>query len=96
MGLFGSKPKGDWTRVCNKCGESWLLPEEWAKEKAPKSAQVNAMNRAARMGIGKQRERYSMQSMALQGQQDRVLTNARCPSCGSSEFTQYKPGEAPG
>ncbi|HVA74294.1 MAG TPA: hypothetical protein VNF71_06980 [Acidimicrobiales bacterium] len=85
----------DYTRICNNCGNRWLLPKEWATEKAPRGSQVKAMGRASLFAIGKQRERYSMQSMALQGQQERVLSNARCPGCGSSEYTQYKPGDAP-
>jgi hypothetical protein len=24
----------DYTRICNGCGERWLLPKEWATEKA--------------------------------------------------------------
>jgi hypothetical protein len=72
-----------------------LLPEVWAKEKAPREGQVKATARAARFGFGRRRGELAMQSVALEGQRDRVLSNARCPGCGSSEFTQYKPGEAP-
>jgi hypothetical protein len=36
-----------------------------------------------------------MQAATLQGSQDRVLTNAQCPSCGSTSYKQYKPGDAP-
>lgn len=88
-----SLKKGDYTRVCASCGTPWLLPEEWARQKAPRASQVRSMQRATRFAVGRQRERYSMQAVALQGTQDRVLANARCPSCGSSSFTQYKPGE---
>jgi hypothetical protein len=53
------------------------------------------MQRATKFAIGRQREKYSMQTATLQASQDRVLSNARCSSCGSSSFKQYKPGEAP-
>jgi hypothetical protein len=53
------------------------------------------MQRATKFAIGKQRDRYSMQAATLQASQDRVLTNAQCPSCGSTSYTQYKPGDAP-
>jgi hypothetical protein len=85
----------DYLRVCDGCGTGWLLPKEWAKEKPPKGFQVRSMQRATRFAIGRQRERYSMQAATLQGSQDRVLNNARCPSCGSTTYTQYKPGETP-
>lgn len=95
MGLFNREPSGDWTRVCAKCGTAWLLPKEWATEKAPNARQVKAMERASRIAVGRQRTRYSMQSSALSDQQTRVLSNGRCPSCGSGEYTQYRPGETP-
>jgi len=85
----------DYTRICDKCGTRWLLPKELATEKGPRAAQVKGMERASRWGVGRQRTKYSMQALALQDQQDRVLANAMCPSCGSSDFTQYKPGQAP-
>lgn len=93
--MFGNKKSdgADYTRVCSRCGERRLLPKAWALEKGPKQSQVNAMRRANKFAIGSQREKYSMQSMALGSQQDRVLQNAICPKCGSSEFTQYAPGE---
>jgi predicted nucleic-acid-binding Zn-ribbon protein len=85
----------DYTRVCEKCGASWFLPKELATAKAPSSLQVKSMQRSTRLAIGRQRERYSMQAMALQSAQDRVLSAAQCPACGSSNYTQYKPGKAP-
>jgi hypothetical protein len=95
--MFGrSKDKGtDWTRVCGQCATTWLLPKAWATEKPPNDRQVKAMQRASKFAIGKQRERYSMQSATLTADRDRVLTNARCPNCGSSTYRQFKPGEAP-
>lgn len=89
---MGSK---DYTRVCESCGVAWLLPKEWAEEKAPRASQVKSMQRATRFAIGRQRERYSMQAAALQSSQDHVLSNTRCPSCGSTSYKQYKPGKAP-
>ena len=85
---------GDYTRVCQNCEMSWLLPKEWATEKPPRVGQVKASQRATKFAVGRQRERYSMQASTLQGSQDRVLTNARCPNCGSTSYKQYKPGEA--
>ncbi len=94
--MFGKKKSGesqDYTRVCDKCGTKRFLPKAWATEKPPSGAQVKSMTTATKFAQGKQRERYSMQSVALNAQQDRVLSNARCPSCGSSDFTQYAPDE---
>ncbi len=88
----GSK---DFTRVCEMCGTAWLLPKEWATEKAPNERQVKGMQRATKFAIGHRREKYSMQAATLQSSQDRVLTSSRCPSCGSTSFKQYKPGDAP-
>lgn len=100
--MFSKKPTGavaavpkDYVRVCKSCGARWLLPKEWAIEKAPNDRQVRALERATRFAIGRQRERYSMQSTSLHGSRDRVLANARCPSCGSSDYEQYGPGQAP-
>jgi hypothetical protein len=53
------------------------------------------MQRATRFAVGRQRVRYSTQATALQTHQERVLRNAMCPSCGSSEYSQYPPGAAP-
>lgn len=92
-----NKKPVDYTRVCNRCGHERLLPREIAEIKAPKDRQVKAMDRqvkamdrAARMCIGSQRGRYGMQSMALHAQQDRRLDAARCPQCGSSDYTQHE------
>ncbi len=35
------------------------------------------------------------QAATLQASQDRALTNAKCPSSGSTSFKQYKRGDAP-
>lgn len=88
-------PARDYTRVCQRCGTQWLLPKEYATDKAPRALQVRAMQRATRHAIGRQRVKYSTQTAALQANQDRVLQNAMCPKCGSSDYRQYKPGEAP-
>jgi hypothetical protein len=48
-------------------------------------------NRAARGGVTKrQKLAYSTQAMMLNDTQERVLRNARCTECGSSDFTQTK------
>jgi hypothetical protein len=86
----------DYTRICDKCGARWFLPKQWATEKAPKDYKVRQSQRATKWAVGRQRERYSTQALALSSQQDRVLSNAQCPNCGSSDYTQYKPGEEPG
>jgi hypothetical protein len=38
----------DYTRVCNKCGTSRLLPEAAAKDKGPNQRQVGGMQRATK------------------------------------------------
>jgi len=93
---MGAKTGGskDYTRVCKKCGTSRLLPEEYAKDKGPSGRQVAGMQRATKYAVGRQREKYSMQSAALQSHQDRFIANATCPNCGSTEYDQYAPGEA--
>jgi len=83
----------DATRVCLKCGTARLIPVAMTKDKPPSDRQVAGMQRATKFAIGKQRERYSMQSAALQGQQDRYIKYATCASCGSTEFDEYAPGE---
>ena len=76
-----------------RCGTARLLPEEYAKDKGPNARQVAGMQRATKFAIGRQREKYSMQAAALQAHQDRFLSNATCPSCGSTDYDQYGPGE---
>ena len=83
----------DYTRVCKRCGTARLLPEAYAKDKGPSSRQVAGMQRATKFAVGKQREKYSMQSSALQSHQDRFLANATCPNCGSTDYDQYGPGD---
>lgn len=93
--MFGKKKSGesqDYTRVCAKCGTQRYLPKEWAMEKAPREGKVNRMNRASRIDVSGA-SGISMTAMSLSSQRDRVLTNARCPSCGSSDYTQYAPGD---
>lgn len=85
----------DYIRVCDSCGTSWLLPKEWATERAPRAFYVRSLQRSAKFGPRRRRTRYAVQAAAMQGTQDRVLTNGRCPACGSSAFRQYKPGQAP-
>ena len=100
--MVGSR---DFTRMCQMCGTNWLLPRAWAIEKAPSESQVRQMQRGTKDTIGRallgarasalspRRERYAVQATALQATRDRVLNNARCPSCGSTSYKQYKPGE---
>jgi hypothetical protein len=83
----------DYTRVCRKCGTSRLLPEAAAKDKGPNQRQVASMQRATKYAIGRQREKYSMQTSALQDHQAKFIEYATCPSCGSAEFDQYGPDE---
>jgi ribosomal protein S27AE len=85
----------DYTRVCKRCGDQWLLLEVYAKDKGPSARQRASMQKARKFALGRQRERHSMQAAALQSQQDRFVTNATCPQCGSTDFDQYGPGEAP-
>jgi hypothetical protein len=94
--MFGKKKPGDsqdYTRVCGKCGTHRYLPKAWATEKSPSEGKVNRMNRAARIDVGGA-SGISLTAMNLSSQRDRVLTNARCGICGSSDFTQYAPGES--
>jgi ribosomal protein S27AE len=90
-----AKSSKDYTRVCKRCGTARLIPEAYVKDKPPRASQVSSMQRASRFAVGKQRERYSIQASSLAGQQDRYLTNATCPNCGSTEFDQYAPGKEP-
>lgn len=83
----------DYTRVCKTCGTSRLIPEAYAKDKGPNARQVAGMQRATKYAVGRQREKYSMQSSALQSHQDRFIANATCPNCGSTDYDQYAPGE---
>jgi hypothetical protein len=85
----------DYTRVCEACGTAWRLPKQWATEKAPEERRVKVMQVATKFAIGRQRKLHSTHASTMQSSQERVLTNARCPSCGASAFTQYKPGEVP-
>jgi Protein of unknown function (DUF2510) len=83
----------DYTRVCKRCGTARLLPKAYAKDKGPSARQVAGLQRATKFAMGKQREKYSMQSSALQSHQDRFIANATCPNCGSTDYDQYGPGD---
>lgn len=90
---FRDKSKGtgdysDVTRVCNKCGNTRFLPRAWAQTKAPRPAPSMIV------GIGRHR-RSELAMIHMKEAQERELfhKNAMCPSCGSSQYTQYKPGE---
>lgn len=85
----------DYTGIVKSGGRRWYRTKDQAKGKAPKGSQGNAMNRAAKYGVGKQRERYGVQAMALQHQADRVTDLATCSGCGRHEYDEYKPGQAP-
>jgi hypothetical protein len=78
------------------CGHRRLLPGEFAFEKVPSEFRLGRSRRGARFGFAaKQRVVAGMHSTALISQQERVLQNAMCPRCGSSEFDQFHPGMAP-
>ena len=66
----------DYTRVCKTCGSSRLISEAYAKDKGPNARQVAGMAEGGRCTtIGRQREKYSMQSSALQAHQDQFIAN---------------------
>jgi Protein of unknown function (DUF2510) len=90
---MAKKVGSDYTRVCKRCGTARLLPKAYAKDKGPSSRQVAGLQRATKFAVGKQREKYSMQSSALQSHQDRFIANATCPNCGSTDYDQYGPGD---
>ncbi len=86
----------DYTRICDRCGARWHIPEEWATESTPSKGVIDKTNHAASVATRKkQREQYSRQEIALQERRDRVLSNAQCPSCGYSGYIQYRPGAEP-
>lgn len=86
-----TKNQADWIRVCNRCGYRWLLPEEWATETAPSDWRIKRSERSAKYVLTRHNSMYAMRAMALQSQRDRVLGNARCSQCGSSDYTQFYP-----
>ena len=92
-GMADKSGSKDYTRICKRCGTARLLPKEYAKDKGPSARQVAGMQRATKYAMGHQREKYSMQTAALQSHQDRFLANATCPNCGSTDYDQYAPGE---
>jgi hypothetical protein len=76
---MGSKDR-DYTRICDNCGNRWLLPKELAEEKAPRGLQVSNMNRAARLAVTKgQRESYSMQALAFRRNSPAFWTTPAAP-----------------
>jgi hypothetical protein len=92
----GQVASNDYTRICDRCGASWHLPEEWATEGAPsKDLIIKASYAAGRATTKKQQEQLSTKAVVLQEQMDRVASNAQCPSCGYSGYIQYKPGAEP-
>ena len=88
----------DYTRICNGCGNRWLLPKEWAKESKPSKLAINGAKLSSAgegMSFGGPKGSGARVSH-LEAQRDRFLQNATCPACGrSGNFTEYKPGKAP-
>jgi hypothetical protein len=82
----------DYTRVCNRCGGRWLLPKAFATESARSPGHVKALERNARLMPGRG---GGPQAAAARSLLDRVMANAQCPHCGSSDYRQYKPGKEP-
>jgi hypothetical protein len=86
----------EYRRICNRCSTEWFLPKEWAKEQAPNKlqmagAKMESAGASLTPGIGwlaKGRKRTQIQM--LEEKRDRVLSNARCPSCGSVDYRQEK------
>jgi predicted nucleic acid-binding Zn-ribbon protein len=95
---MGGRSK-DYTRICSRCGTRWYLPKAWAKEKPPSRldlgiSRLGSFGEAATLGGGG--SAWGSRATHQQLRRDRALANQRCPECGSSDFTQYKPGKAPG
>jgi Protein of unknown function (DUF2510) len=82
----------DYTRICSRCGGRWLLPKALAAEKSRSPGHVKSLETKARLMPGS----FSLpQAVAARSLLDRVMANAQCPHCGSSDYTQYKPGKEP-
>ena len=98
MGLFGQEPKFEYCRTCNRCGVQWYVTP--ADKRQAADASNKWLQRGQRMQIAGER----MQSMgvpfsakhdvrvgtlqAKMGQQQQALERTRCPSCGSSSYSE--------
>ena len=82
----------DYTRICNRCGGRWLLPKTLATESARSPGHVKALERNARLMPVRGDPAGAAAARSLL---NRVMANAQCPHCGSSDYRQYKPGKEP-
>jgi len=80
----------NWTRVCSDCHHVRYLPKAWAKETAPTGLDI-AASKLISLGTGLQGRSGGSRAMQVENARDRVLRNAMCPACGSSNYTQHKP-----
>lgn len=82
----------EYKRSCNKCGAIWYVPKELAEERMPNKLEIagtkmQTFGMGSLEGVGRHAR---AQLKSLEARKQRVLDNARCPSCGSSDYSQAR------
>jgi ribosomal protein L37E len=93
-GWVGSKPKTlrEWRRTCRRCGRTWFVSQEAAREQAPDRAQMVAakMYRAGKRGtlFTTRAAAAELEVHNLEAKAERVRAAGSCPGCGSQSYDQ--------
>ena len=90
-----AKKSNDYTRVCKRCDKPRFVHKDLATLAKPSSVALKAGRVASDTALGRSAGRKHTAYLANQATHDRWLSAATCPSCGSTDFTQYAPGKAP-
>ena len=84
----------EYRRTCSRCRHQWYIPKKLAEERAPNRMEMTgAKMSSAGANISLvffSRTRKQLRVQQLEDRQVRVAENTRCPSCGSSAFTQER------
>lgn len=84
----------EYRRACRRCETEWYIPRSIADEKAPgrlemTSAKLKRSGSNAAL-VSFARGRRAAKVTSLEEKRARVAENTRCPSCGSTDFSQQK------
>lgn len=90
-----AKKSNDYVRVCKKCDKPRFVHKDLATLAKPTSVTLKAGRIASDTALGRSAGRKHTAYLANQATHDRWLSAATCPSCGSTDFTQYAPGKVP-
>jgi Zn finger protein HypA/HybF involved in hydrogenase expression len=84
----------EYRRICKRCETQWYVPAQLAKERASSRLEIASRKTQAAgssmslISFSKSRDQAKLAN--AENKRQRVLDNARCPSCGSTKYTQTR------